>query len=144
MAGKRTASTRGGKADEEGYLALIRALPLRPIRSEADLDRAIDMVDALSDREALSPDEHDYLLVLSGLIERYEDEHHAIPAISGVPMLRHLIESRGVPQARVAAETGLAESALSEILAGKRKLGVKSIKALAGYFKVDPGLFVPA
>jgi antitoxin component HigA of HigAB toxin-antitoxin module len=43
----------------------------------------------------------------------------------------------------VAAEAGIAESALSEILAGKRKLGVKSITALAGYFKVDPGLFIP-
>jgi HTH-type transcriptional regulator/antitoxin HigA len=101
------------------------------------------MLDALSDRETLSPDEHDYLLVLAGLVEKYEDEHHPIPAVSGVPMLRYLIESRGVPQARVAAEAGLAESALSEILAGKRKLGVKSITALAGFFKVDPGLFIP-
>ncbi len=143
MAGKASATSRGGKAGDEGYLALIRKLPLRPIRSEAELDRAIAMVDALSDRGALSPAEHDYLLVLSGLIERYEDEHHPIPAVSGVPMLRYLIESRGVPQARVAAEAGVAESTLSEILAGKRKLGTKYISALAGYFKVDPGLFIP-
>ena len=107
----------------EGYLALIRKLPLRPIRSEAELDRAIAMIDALSDRKELSPDEHDYLLVLANLIERYEDEHHAIPAVAGVSMLRYLIESKGVTQARVAAEAGIAESALSEILAGKRKLG---------------------
>jgi HTH-type transcriptional regulator/antitoxin HigA len=127
----------------KGYLALIRELELRPIRSEADLDRAIAMLDALSDREALAPDEHDYLLVLAGLVEDYEDERHPIAAVTGVPMLRYLIESRGVPQARVADEAGIAESALSEILAGKRKLGVKSIMALAGYFKVDPGLFIP-
>jgi HTH-type transcriptional regulator/antitoxin HigA len=143
MAGKTSAPSRGGRAADDRYLALIRRLPLRPIRTEADLDRAIAMVDALSDREALSPDEHDYLLVLSGLIERYKHEHHPIPAISGVPMLRHLIESRGVAQARVAAEAGLAESTLSEILAGKRKLGIKYVTALAAYFKVDPGLFIP-
>ena len=143
MAGKTSTTSRGGKGNTEGYLALIRELELRPIRSEADLDRAIAMLDALSDRETLSPDEHDYLLVLSGLIENYEDEHHPIPVVSGVPMLRYLIESKGIPQARVAAEAGIAESALSEILAGKRKLGIKYITALAGYFKVDPGLFIP-
>jgi transcriptional regulator with XRE-family HTH domain len=43
----------------------------------------------------------------------------------------------------VAAEAGIAESTLSEILAGKRKFGIKYITALAGYFKVDPGLFIP-
>ncbi len=143
MAGRASAASRGGKADEDRYLALIRKLPLRPIRSEADLDRAIAMADALSDRGALSPNEHDYLLVLCGLIESYEDKHHPIAAVSGVPMLRYLIESRGVPQARVAVEVGMAESTLSEVLAGKRKLGIKYIAALAGYFKVDPGLFIP-
>jgi HTH-type transcriptional regulator/antitoxin HigA len=127
----------------KGYLALIRKLPLRPIRSEAELDRAIAMVDALSDRERLSPDEHDYLLVLSGLIEEYEDERHPIPAISGLSMLRYLIESKGVARAKVAAETGIAESTLSEILSGKRKLGIKHVAVLAGYFKVEPGLFIP-
>ena len=101
------------------------------------------MVNALSDREALSPDEHDYLLVLSSLIERYEDERYPIPAVSGIAMLRYLIESRGVSRAKVAAEAGIAESTLSEILSGKRKLGIRHVTILARYFKVDPGLFIP-
>lgn len=33
-------------------------------------------------------------------------------------------------------------STVSEILSGKRKLNVKHITALAGFFKVDPGLFI--
>jgi HTH-type transcriptional regulator/antitoxin HigA len=140
MAAKKNTTT--GPVDR-AYLALIREFPLRPIRSEAELDRAIAMVDALSDRESLTPDEHDYLLVLSGLIENYEDERYPIPAISGVPMLRYLIESKGVARAKVAAESGIAESTLSEILAGKRKLGIKHVRLLAGYFKVDPSLLIP-
>jgi len=143
MAGKTTTTSRGRKRDAEAYLDLIRKLPLRPIRSELELDRAIAMVDALSDRGTLSPDQHDYLLVLCGLVEDYEDEHHPIPAVSGVPMLRYLIESKGISQARVAAGAGIAESTLSEILAGKRKLGIKYITVLARYFKVDPGLLIP-
>lgn len=144
MAGKTSTTSRCRRGAGEGYLALIREWPLRPIRSEAELDGAIAMLDALGDRETLSPDEHDYLLVLSSLVEAYEDAHHPSPAIVGLPMLRHLIESRGVPQARVAAEAGIAESTLSEILAGKRKLGIKHVRALAGYFRVDPGLLIPA
>ena len=126
-----------------GYLALIRELPLRPIRTEVELDRAITMVDALSDRETLTADEHDYLLVLSDLIEKYEDERYPIPVVSGISMLRYLIDSKGVTRAKVAVEAGIAESTLSEILAGKRKLGIKHVTILARYFKVDPGLFIP-
>ena len=138
----RTGSVRG-KPPEDGYLDLVRELPLRPIRSEAELDRAIAMVDVLGDREALTPAEHDYLLVLSDLIEKYEDEQYPIPAVDGVSILRDLLESKGVTRAKVAAKVGMAESTLSEILAGKRKLGVKHITILARYFKVDPGLFIP-
>ena len=94
----RTARSRSEDSGGGCYLALIRKLPLRPIRSEDDLDRAIAMADALSDRAELSPDEHDYLLVLSGLIEGYEDEHHPIPAASGVPMLATSSRRTGSPR----------------------------------------------
>ena len=60
------------------YLKLIRRFPLRPIRSDADLDRAIAMVDALAARiKDLTPDERDYLDVLADLVEKYETD--AIP-----------------------------------------------------------------
>ena len=52
-------------------LDLVRAFPLRPIRSAEDRDRAIATIDApLSDRSPeLRPEEHDYLIVLAPLIE---------------------------------------------------------------------------
>jgi HTH-type transcriptional regulator / antitoxin HigA len=127
----------------DGYLALVRKFPLRPIRTEAELDGAIAMVDTLSDRKNLADDEHDYLLVLSSLIEKYEDDHYPIPEVSGLPMLRSLLEFKGVTQAQVAAQTGIAESTLSEILAGKRRMATKHIAILAKYFGVDPGLLLP-
>ncbi len=45
-------SPRKGRGSDR-YLGLIQELPLRPIRSEAELDRAIAMLDSLSDRETL-------------------------------------------------------------------------------------------
>jgi HTH-type transcriptional regulator/antitoxin HigA len=132
-----------GRPAGDGYLALVRGFPLRPIRTEAELEGAIAIVDTLSDRNNLADDEHDYLLVLSSLIEKYEDDHHPIPTLAGIPMLRSLIEFKGVTQAQVAARTGIAESTLSEILAGKRRIATKHIVALAKYFRVDPGLLLP-
>ena len=126
------------------YLDLVRTLPLRPIRDEAGLDRAIAMVDSLIDREDLDPGEQDYLDVLSDLVEKYEAEHHRPPAVSEAEMLRHLIEARDVTQARVAGETGIAESTISAILAGKRRLSRNHVAALARYFKVSPAVFISA
>jgi HTH-type transcriptional regulator/antitoxin HigA len=69
---------------DDPYLELIRRCPLRPIRSEAELTRAIAMLDWLVDKETAglrrTPSEHDYLLVLAGLVEDYEDVHYPMPS----------------------------------------------------------------
>ena len=57
------------------YLHWLRRCPLRPIRSPGELARAIATIDALSDQEGRTEEEHDYLIVLALLIERYEEAH---------------------------------------------------------------------
>ena len=125
------------------YLKLIRRFPLRPLRSDEDLEEATEVAEALDFRDDLAVDERDYLDVLMAMIERYEDEHHPIPDVSGPEALKSLIEFRGVSQSEVARGAGMADSVLSEILHGKRRMGLKTIEALAGYFRVEPGLFIP-
>jgi HTH-type transcriptional regulator/antitoxin HigA len=124
------------------YLKLIGRFPLRPLRSDEELEEATEVAEELDFRDDLTPDERDYLDVLIGLIERYEDEHHPIPDVSGPEALKSLIEFRGISQSEVARGAGIADSVLSEILHGKRHMGLKTIEALAGYFRVDPGLFI--
>lgn len=58
---------------------LIQQVPLRPLQSEDELDRAIEMVDRLLDRPELTSDESDYLDALSDIIWTYEEEHDPIP-----------------------------------------------------------------
>jgi HTH-type transcriptional regulator / antitoxin HigA len=125
------------------YFDLVRRFPLRPLRSDEDLDRAIEVINALISRDDLDEGEEDYLEILSEIVERYEDEHYPMDDVSSADMLRHLIEFRGVTQAEVAAGSGLAASAISELIAGKRAMGRKTIETLARYFRVDPGLFLP-
>ncbi|HUT88402.1 MAG TPA: helix-turn-helix domain-containing protein [Thermoguttaceae bacterium] len=126
---------------QDRYVELIRQFPLRPIRSDDELDAAIRVVDSLVGRPALAPEEQDYLLVLSDLVERYEAEAHPIAPLSDADMLQHLIEAKGVPQTEVARATGIADSTISEVLSGKRSLNRTHIGKLARYFAVSPEVF---
>ena len=126
---------------QDRYVELIRQFPLRPIRSDDELDEAIRVVDSLVGRPALPPEEQDYLLVLSDLVERYEAEAHPIAPLSDADMLQHLIEAKGVPQTEVARATGIADSTISEVLSGKRSLNRTHIGKLARYFAVSPEVF---
>ncbi len=126
------------------YLTLIRRFPLRPIRSEAELDRAQAVIDELLDHGRLDPAEQDYLDVLGDLVEHYEDAQHAIAIddLSDADMLEHLIEAKGVTQAEVARSTGIAESRISEVLSARRRLTREQVEQLAIYFHVPPGVFL--
>ncbi len=137
-----TTSTRAvyGKR-EDRYLELVRTFPLRPLRTDADLDAAVAVVDSLIDQDELSPPEQDYLDVLSDLVEAYEEDAVPIKPVGDADMLRLLIEAKGVTQAQAAKEAGIAESTISEVLAGKRKLNRTQIGKLSRYFHVGPGAF---
>jgi HTH-type transcriptional regulator/antitoxin HigA len=124
------------------YLQLVRRFPLCPIRSDEQLDQAIATVNGLLDRGPLAPDEDDYLEVLSDLIRKYETEHHPMPPVSDADMLRFLIDSHQVTLSKVAEETGVAVSTISEILAGKRTLNRRHIEAFARYFRVETSVFM--
>jgi HTH-type transcriptional regulator/antitoxin HigA len=130
---------RAGRQDE--YLNLVREWPLRPIRNAGELDRAIRMLDSLSDRPHLSPDAKDYLLVLVDLVGKYEQERFPIPPVSAAEVLEHLVESRGVTQRDVSTATGIAETTVSELLRGKRPMNRRHIEALARFFAVSPAVF---
>jgi len=142
MARSQTPTSTRRSVSGSRYLDLVREVPLRPIRSENELDRAISMIDSLLDQEKRDSDEEDYLDVLSDLVEKYEDEHDPMPPVNGAQMLRFLIESHETTEAKLAVETGIAESTISSLLAGKRELSRKHIEAFSRHFHVSPAVFM--
>ncbi len=126
---------------KDRYLELVLQFPLRPLRSDEELDEAIKMVDSLLTQKALAPEEDDYLEVLSDQVERYETEEYPMAPVSDGEMLRHLIEAKGVSQTEVAKGTGIVDSTISEVLSGKRSLKREHIGKLAKYFNVPPTVF---
>jgi HTH-type transcriptional regulator / antitoxin HigA len=130
-------------AASASYLALIAAYPIHPLRSDADLDDAIAMVDSLLSRpRQLDDQEQDYLDCLSHEIERYEAVAYPMPALSQAELLRQLMEAREATLSDVAAGAGIAISTLSSILREKRKLNLAHIRQLATYLGVEPGVFL--
>jgi HTH-type transcriptional regulator/antitoxin HigA len=137
----RAAENAHATPERDHYLELVRRFALRPIRSDEELGRAIEVIDSLIVRGDLDAEEQDYLDVLTDLVEKYEAEEHPMPPVSDADTLRHLIEARGVTQLKLAADVGIPGSTISEVLGGKRRLTRRHIRALAIYFAVSPAVF---
>lgn len=136
-----TLNTLYGKRQDH-YLKLIHQFALRPIDNDQELDAAICVVDQLLDQAQLSQPEQDYLDVLSDLIETYEAKSIPKPKLNDSDMLQALLQLQEVSQSELAHETGIAESTISEVLKGHRKLNRRHIGKLASFFGVDPGVFI--
>lgn len=136
------ATTKSAPKFDERYFDLVRQFPLRPLRSERDHRRAVEVIDSLVDQEELTPAEDDYLNILGSIVKTYEDEHYPLPSVPNADLVRHLMEARDVTQAEVSAGSGIAESTLSLILSGKRGLTLAHITGLSKFFKVSPAVFI--
>jgi antitoxin component HigA of HigAB toxin-antitoxin module len=126
----------------EDYLRLVTKFPLRPIKDDAHLDRALDVVESLIGRE-LDLGSEDYLAVLVGLVKAYEREASPIPDASEGDVLELLMEQRGVGQTDLQREVGIAQSTVSAVLKGARKLTKAQVVDLARFFRVNPAVFLP-
>lgn len=126
---------------KDDYLDQVKAFPLTSIKNEKHLRNAQKVLDALLAQPRLTKGELEYVDALSDLVLIYENVHHAIPTPSDAVLLRHLLEARGITPAELHRQTGVANSTLSAILAGKRGFAKDTISKLATYFKVGKGLF---
>jgi len=81
-----------------------------------------------------------FLEVLGIVIENYEAEHYKWEDISGVDVLKFLMEEHGLKQQDL-SEIG-SQGVVSEILSGKRQLNVNQLKKLAEKFQVSPAVFL--
>lgn len=122
---------------KDAYLELVLQFPLASIKSDEHLEAAQEVMDRLLAKSALDDGEEMYLDALSDLVAAYEDEHHAIAPASDADMLRHLMDAKGVTQAQLSRETGIAKSTISEVLGGKKAFSRQMIRRFADYFRVD-------
>lgn len=139
----RELARKTGSRASISYLKLVAAFPLHPLRSDEELDEAIEVLDNLLVRKKpLDPQEQGYVDSLSNEIRRYEEANIPMPAVTSAGLLRHLIDSRNATLSEVTMKAGIAVSTISSVLSGKRQLNLRHIEKLANYFGVAPKVFL--
>ena len=140
---------RGGvesRRARDSYFELVRAFPLRPIRSEQQLDRAVAVLLKLSTSKPerkLDSGERDYLEALTLLVQRFEQSRRgsALPKLTPLDRLKFLMEQRSMTVNDLGRVIGSQPNA-SLVLHGKRAMSKSQILKLAGHFAVSPALFM--
>lgn len=126
---------------DSAYRSLLSEELPRAIHNDREHRRYLARVEELLDRKKRSVAEERYLELLTVLIERYEDEHHAIVAPDPLAALRELMLAKGISQADLSQLLGSSGIA-SEVLSGKRALSKMHIKKLSEIFNVSTDLFI--
>jgi len=122
------------------YIELLQEFPPHPIKSEAELLEVQEVIDALIDSGEITSEEQDYINVLGILVHEYEERNVLIPDLSGVELLKALIDEFGFKQKDL-VPIFKTESIVSAILNGKRKLNIEHIEKLSDLFNVSPSTF---
>ncbi len=109
---------------------------IKPIKTEADYEAALDEVEQLFDTTPNTP-EGDRLEVLTTLIEAYEEKHYPIPSPDPIETILYYMESRGLSRSDLELYIG-SRARVSEVLNRKRPLTIYMIR------KLHAGLGIPA
>ena len=98
-------------------------MQLKPIRTEADYEAALEQIERLMDAE---PDtsEGDLLDILTTLVEAYEAAYHLIEAPDPIAALESFMEQRGITRADLVPLLG-SRSRVADILNRRRRLTIE-------------------
>ena len=102
---------------------------IKLIKSEADYDKALTVIDGLMGAAPDTP-ESDKLEVLVALVEAYEAERWPIEVPDPISAIEHVMEARGLRQKDFAALIG-SQPRASEVLNRQRPLTLPMIRALS-------------
>lgn len=101
-----------------------------------------NVINDLLDSGRLTPEEEDYLNVLGTLIYEYEEKNVPISDISGIELLKALVDEFGLKQKDL-VPVFKTESIVSAVLNRKRKLTLEHIEKLSELFHISPAAFFP-
>jgi HTH-type transcriptional regulator/antitoxin HigA len=138
----KTASKLSFSRLPKTYDKLIKFHVPRPIHDEVSYMNTVEVVDALAGQQ-VNEDQDDYLLVLSGLVERYESE--SLPerrSITGLSMLKYVLGENNLTGDDLASILEIDRSVAYRILRGERGLTTSHLKALRDRFGVSADIFV--
>jgi HTH-type transcriptional regulator/antitoxin HigA len=125
------------------YAGLCRLHLPRQVRDKVDFENVREITDAMAGHD-LNPDQEDYFDLLCRLIEDYDKDRGqlAMPKVSGLDALKHLLAEHGMQGADLARLLGVHRTLGAMILRGERKLTLNHVRILALHFAVSADLFL--
>ncbi len=115
-------------------------MEIKPIRTEADYEAALEEIERLWGAAYGSP-EGDKLDILVTLVEAYEEKHHPIPPPDPVEAILHHIESQGLSCRELEPYIG-SRNRVSEILNRKRPLTLNMIRKLQSGLGISADMLI--
>jgi HTH-type transcriptional regulator/antitoxin HigA len=119
---------------------IARGAP-RVIHTDEELEIYTNALFQLTALDNPSASEVEAIELLTLLVERYEQEHHPIPASDPISVVRFLIDKQGLTQRDLTPQFGT-ESAVSMFLSGQRKLTVEQVRNLSIRFNLPADVFI--
>jgi HTH-type transcriptional regulator / antitoxin HigA len=115
-------------------------MDIRPIKTDADYQAALDEVERNWDAEPGTPD-GDRVEVLSTLIEAYEGRHFPIPTPDPIAAILFMMEQKGLTRRELEPAIG-SRGRVSEILNRKRPLTLPMVRALSALLHIPTDVLV--
>lgn len=117
-------------------------MDIRPIRTEADYQWAIDQIAAYFENEPVpGSTQADRFDVLASLIKVYEDRHWPVPNADPITVIGEVMTAQGRTQNDLARLLG-ARSRASELLNRKRPLTLGMIQKLSREWSIPAGALI--
>lgn len=113
---------------------------VKPIRSEADYEKALKVVETLWGSPSGTP-KGDKLDVLATLIEVYEQKHFPMPAPDPVGAIAFRMEQQGLTRKDLEGIIGN-RGRIAEVLSGKRDLSLAMIRRLHTELKIPAHVLI--
>ncbi len=132
---------RSAALNEIEYGELLAKARPHVIHNEKDLEQFTEALLELDRIEKPSREERELVELLATLIERYEAEFHRLRKAKPTEVIRFLMEQKGLTPKDLEPLTG-SRGTTSDILHGKRPIGVAMAARLGEFFQVRPELFI--
>jgi HTH-type transcriptional regulator / antitoxin HigA len=125
------------------YAALCGVFLPRPIHDAVDYANIVEVTDAMVLwHDDFTRDQADYFDLLCSLIEEYDAKNVKWPKVTGVDMLKHLLEAQDMSAADLSRLLGGSRNLGAMILRGECKLTLNHVRILARRFRVSADLFL--
>ena len=122
---------------------LVGVLPPLAIKSKAEYERMLRVIDRLAVLDHRNTAQERYLETLTILVESYDDKHNAVDlqGLDPLDVIKYLLQENGLSGRDLGAILGQPQLG-GKILRRERELSKAHIAALCARFRVSPELFI--